>query len=454
MGYRPDGTRRASQPQMRVPGAAATIRIMTQNVFVLGLNDANAEVLRALPGAESIAFHQLLTQDELQEGEVSVPDLLRRAEAQLAQFEGSVDAIVTYWDFPATMMVPILCEPRGLPSADLAAVVRCEHKYWSRLIQSRVTNDLPAFGLLDLEADPPRLPKGVSYPVWIKPVESASSEGAYRITDADQLAEAVPLAREDVVRMGRPFEDILAMIHLPPEIEQIGGAAYMAEEAVQGQQLTVEGFIADGTVDVYGLVASINYPGSASFLRYEYPTHLPDGVVERMAEVSAQVIKASGLDNSTFNIEFFWDSDAGRLRLLEVNARHSQEHARLFEMVDGVANHHAMVSFGLGRAPDAPRRSGSHPMAAKWFLRHFTDGVVRRVPTPAEVADLEDRLDGCTVLVKVSEGERLSDGYGEDSYSYVLAEVFLGGQDSDDLTRKYEEFLTAMPFEIDDEEAA
>ncbi|HLS64322.1 MAG TPA: biotin carboxylase, partial [Ruania sp.] len=148
---------------------------MPRNVFVLGLNEANRDVLRALPGAEDITFHQLLTQDELQEGEVDVLDLLERAQAQLDAFEGPIDAIVNYWDFPATMMAPILCRRHGLPSADLLPVLRCEHKYWSRLVQSRVTNDLPAFGLLDLDAERPHLPAGVSYPVWIKPVESASS---------------------------------------------------------------------------------------------------------------------------------------------------------------------------------------------------------------------------------------------------------------------------------------
>ena len=437
---------------MRTHQLAATIEPMNKNVFVLGMDDANHEVLRGLPGAESLTFHQLLTQDELQEGEVSVPDLLERAEAQLAAFDGSVDAIVTYWDFPATMMAPILCRRRGLPAADLTAVIRCEHKYWSRLVQSRVTNALPAFGLLDLDAEQPHLPAGVSYPAWIKPVESASSEGAYRIADAEQLSRTLPQAREDVVRLGRPFEAILDMIELPPEIEQIGGAAYMAEEAAEGQQVTVEGYIAGGVVEVYGLVASIDYPDSDSFLRYQYPSTLGEEAFERIVEVTTEVIKASGLNNSTFNIEFFWDASARRLRLLEVNARHSQEHARLFEMVDGVANHSAMVSLGLGREPQLMRRQGKYAMAAKWFLRHFTDGVVRRVPTADEVADLEARVPGCTVLVKVSDGARLSDGYGEDSYSYVLAEVFLGGQDEADLKRTYDEVLAALPFEIDDDE--
>ncbi|MGC0273306.1 hypothetical protein ACO0LV_09955 [Pseudactinotalea sp. Z1739] len=144
------------------------------------------------------------------------------------------------------------------------------------------------------------------------------------------------------------------------------------------------------TRNIYGLVDSTSYPGSASFQRYTYPSSEPDRVVEQVAGASRKVIQASGLDNSTFNIEFFWDPGTSRLRLLEVNARHSQAHATLFEMVDGVPNHaamvalglgrRAMVALGLGRRPHIPDDKGPYPVAAKWFLRHFADGVVRRCP--------------------------------------------------------------------------
>ena len=425
---------------------------MSLNVFVLGLDEANQQVLEAMPEAEEITFHQLLAQEEMQEGQVDVLALLERAEAQLDAFPGTVDAIMTYWDFPGTLMVPILCRRRGLPSADLEAVVRCEHKYWSRLIQSRVIDSTPAFGLLDLDARSPQLPEGVTYPAWIKPVQSASSEGAYYVEDADALARALPLAREDVVRMGEPFEDVLAMLDLPPEVARAGGAAYMAEEAAVGQQMTIEGFVADGHVQIYGLVQSVNYPESSSFLRYQYPANVPDAVVEEMSEISERVIKASGLNNSTFNIEYFWDEPTGRVRLLEINARHSQSHASIFEMVDGVTNHYAMVALALGRQPEIPQERGPYPMAAKWFLRHFSDGVVTGVPTAEDVAQFEQRVPGTKVDLAVAEGQRLSEGYLQDSYSYALAELVTGGQDEADLQRKYDVFRASLPVRIDDDE--
>src|SRR5690625_4716344 len=154
---------------------------MSRNIFVLGLDELNHQELRKLPNAEGYDFHQLLTVEQLQSGTVSVPDLLEEAHRQLDDFEGSIDAIVGYWDFPISVMVPILCQRYGLPSADLEAVAKCEHKYWSRLEQQKVIDEYPAFGLIDVEDDSPMMPEHVSYPAWIKPVKSTSSEGAHRI---------------------------------------------------------------------------------------------------------------------------------------------------------------------------------------------------------------------------------------------------------------------------------
>ena len=102
------------------------------------------------------------------------------AQRQVEAFDGPVHAVVGFWDFPVSTMVPILCERLGLRWASVESVVKCEHKYWSRLEQAKVIDEIPGFGLLDLEN--PVLPDGLGYPVWVKPVRSASSELAFRAT--------------------------------------------------------------------------------------------------------------------------------------------------------------------------------------------------------------------------------------------------------------------------------
>src|SRR5699024_2445687 len=134
------------------------------------------------------------------------PTLLDSAHRQLDTFGESIDAIVGYWDFPVSMLVPILCQRYGLRSTSLRSVVMCEHKYWSRLEQQKVIAEVPAFGLLDLNSPVPQLPANLTFPAWIKPVKSASSEGAYYVRSTAELTEASHLVRAQLERIGVPFE--------------------------------------------------------------------------------------------------------------------------------------------------------------------------------------------------------------------------------------------------------
>lgn len=423
---------------------------MNQNIFVMGLDDSNRALLEALPDAERFTFHQLLTFEELQDGPVSVPKLLEKARRQLEAFEGSIDAIVGFLDFPANLMVPILCQEYGLTSASLEAVLKCEHKYWSRLEQQKVIDEYSAFDLIDINDDDVALPSHMSYPAWIKPVLSHSSQGAFYLENDEQLRASLEQERRDVERLGGPFEDVLAMMELPEEIDAAGGRAAMVEESAAGDQFTVEGFSHDGEIQVYGVVDSVTYDGAPSFLRYQYPSELPHEMKKRMEDISRRVISQVGLTHTTFNIEYFWDRSSDTLRLLEVNARHSQSHATLFAEVDGVSNHACMVSLALNDKPQYRQNEGPAGSAAKWFLRRFTDGVVQRAPTEAEVAEIQQQIPGTTIEVSVAEGSRLSDSYNEDGYSYVLAEIFTTGEDEAELIDKYQRCLDTLNFEIED----
>jgi biotin carboxylase len=418
------------------------------NVFVLGLDDWNHQVLCELPDAAGYHFRPLLSVRELQRGEeIPLARLLARAEHQLESFDGPVDAVIGYWNFPVSSMVPLLCARFGLRSASLESVVKCEHKYWCRLEQQKVIKEYPRFALIDLdESDAP--PPSLDYPLWLKPVKSFGSELAFHVTNTEEFRAAVHDIREGIARIGEPFAFVLDHLDLPPEIAEVGAQACLAEEQLRGRQVTVEGYSHERHVRVYGVVDSVTFPGRPSFLRYQYPSTLPAPVSERMAAISRRVITQLRLDHTTFNIEFFYDPEADTIGLLEVNPRHSQSHARLFEQVDGVANHQCMVQLALGRTPTFPHGEGPYAVAAKWFVRSFADGVVRRSPTPADVAAVERSVPGVTVRLLVRNGVRLSELRGQDAYSYQLAHVFVGADSEAELIAKYEQCVAALPFEI------
>jgi hypothetical protein len=208
------------------------------DIFVLGLDEQNLKTLRDVPHAEEYRFHPLLSRDELQGGEIPVPELIEKAARKLEEASGRIDAIVGYWDFPVCTITPILCRRFGLASADLEAVVKCEHKYWSRLEQQKVTDAHPRFALLHLD-EPVRPPEGLHYPMWIKPVKSYASQLAFRVADDAQFHAAAAEIRAGIGRIGRAFEYILRRLDLPPEIAAAGGGACLVEEALSGAQVTV-----------------------------------------------------------------------------------------------------------------------------------------------------------------------------------------------------------------------
>lgn len=421
---------------------------MRRNIFVLGLDETNRATLEQLPAADRYGFHRLLTIEELQQGhEIPMQQLLDRAVRQLEAFDGTIDAIVGYWDFPVSSMVPILNARFGLRSASLESVLRCEHKYLSRVEQAKVIDEYPRFALVDPD-DPGR--PALAYPFWVKPVKSFSGELAFRVDDDAGYQHALQEIRDGIDRVAAPFEWVLAHADVPPEIADIGGHACLAEEAVDGHQATVEGYSLDGHVETYGTIDSLCYPDSPSFLRFQYPSQLPDAVIERMSRVACTVIQQVGLDASTFNVEFFWDAETDAIRLLEVNPRHSQSHSHLFADVDGAPNHMAMVDLALGSRPRFPHREGPYAVAAKWFLRRFTDGVVTRSPTPEEVAAIESDIPGVVVHLVAEEGDRLSDLYDQDSYSYKLANIYVGAADEQELAATYERCVAALPYEFEE----
>ncbi|MDK1344907.1 ATP-grasp domain-containing protein [Streptomyces sp. 378] len=421
-----------------------------KNVFVIGLDEANLPTLQQVPGADGLRFHQLLTIEELQVGEVHLPSLLDKAQGVLDAFDGSIDAIVGYWDFPVSTLVPMLSERYGTRSTSLESVVKCEHKYWSRLEQQKATDRHPRFDQVDLSADPPRPPENVTFPMWLKPALSYSSELAFGVDDDEEFRKAVAEIREGISRIGRPFEHILERIDLPPEMDGVGGRVCLAEEAMSGVQVAVEGYVHRGEVTVYGVLDSIQYPDSPCFLRHQYPSMLPPPVITQLHDVSERVMRQIGMDSATFSIEYFYDPRTQEINLLEINPRHSQSHAELFQYVDGVPNHHCMVSLALGEDPRMPHREGSYAMAAKWYHRWFTDGVVNRVPSPEDIARIERETPGVRIEVIPGAGERLSDLPGQDSYSYELAHIYTGGADEADLRKKFDHCVAALGLSFED----
>jgi hypothetical protein len=423
-----------------------------ENIFVVGLDAFHLAQLQTLPGAAGYAFHPLFTHAELKQTErFPVARLLEEGPCILKAFPGHVDAVIGYWDFPVSTALPLLRAAVGLPGPSLEAVLKCEHKYWSRLLQREaVPAHVPAFCLVDPFAADPIEQVNLDFPFWLKPVKSVLSHLGFRIDDAAGFAGAIERIRASIRRYAEPFDLILAGADLPPQIAAADGTHCIAEAIISaGSQCTQEGYAYRGEVKVYGTVDSLRFgPMLSSFSRYQYPSGLPQAVRERMTDITRRVIRHLGYDCAPFNIEYFWDAVQDRIWLLEINTRISKSHAPLFHMVDGAHHHQVMVELGLGRRPQFVQGRGAYGLAAKFMVRAYADALVVQVPTAAQIAALEAEVPGTRIRVAVREGMQLCDLRDQDSYSFEMAAIFVGANSQGELEAKFHKCMEQLPLRL------
>lgn len=437
-------------PEGAYPLLASRRGLRLKNIFAVGLNEWNIHELKSIRNSESYDFVQLLEpEDVLERDDYPIDEILEKARKQLREFPGPVDGLIHYIDFPVSTTVPILCREYGLPSATLEAVLKCEHKYWSRLEQARCIPDhTPKFQAFDPFDDEAFEKLEISMPFWVKPIKSFSSYLGFRINNKEDWDRAIVEIRENIGRFAGPFNRLLEMADVPEEVAGIGGGHCLAESLIGGRLCTQEGFAYRGEVKVYGTVDSIRDPNGSSFSSYQYPSRLPASVRKRMSRIIDKFLTHVGYNNAPFNVEFFWDANEDRIWLLEVNPRISESHTDLFWKVDGASHHEIAVDLSLGQRPRLPYRDGEYAYAGKFFIRSYRDGVVRNVPGPDELEQLKREIPGTLVKIVPKVGQKLSDLMDQDSYSYVLALLWIGGSTPRRLQKNYEKAVEILGFEI------
>jgi len=426
---------------------------MGWNVFIIGQDELSRQMLPHLNHRDDYNFHELLSLEEVVHAdEYPFTRLTATALAQLERFSGSVDAIVGYWDFPTSGLLPVLRRERGLPGPTLEAFLKCEHKYWSRVEQRRAIPEcVPAFQALDPFDEQAVAHVEIDYPFWIKPVKAHSSHLGFLIENADQLAEVLPTIRRGIGRFGEPFDEVMELAEVPEEMTAITGHHCIAEAIISaGRQCTLEGYVQNGEVHMEGFIDSLrDETHSSVLLRYEYPTSMSQAMQERLLSIARRFLEHIGFDDSPFNIEFFLDEENDRIWVLEINARISRSHAAIFQLVDGAPHMQVMIDVALGIAPRMPHREGAYAVAAKQMLRVFEDGWVRRVPSQEEIREVEKTFPGTLVHLNVHEGMRLSDLQHQDSFSFELGVVFIGADSRDALAERIEQCRDMLNFDIE-----
>ncbi|MEZ5661527.1 MAG: ATP-grasp domain-containing protein [Burkholderiaceae bacterium] len=369
-------------------------------------------------------------------------DIDRFVERQVARGGRGLRAVLSHEEQFGALCAALIAERLGLPGTSPDAILRLQHKLLCReLIEQVAPEANVGFSLLECELG--HLPdQPMSFPAFVKPIKASFSVLARKVESLAELRDHVrfgPFERLIIERLVKPFDDVCRRrLSCPVDARHM-----IVEESVSAEQFNLDGYVFDGQAHCIGVVDEIMYPGTQAFLRFAYPSRLPQAVQERAFDVAVRVLKAAGFDHGFFNMEFFYDRASDRLSVVEFNPRLAAQLADLYERVDGLDVHGMSVAMALGRDPSSvarlPSRAGA---AASCALRTF-DGSMPAPVGRKRLRTARERFADTIILTfdKSDSGRRREFKWmGSNRYAVLN----LHGRDEADLQRHYETVCASL----------
>lgn len=332
----------------------------------------------------------------------------------------------------------MLAERMDWPGTPVDAVLACQHKLHARRVMEQACPDANVgFAPLDAEYGGP-VPKGLEYPLFIKPVKAAFSVLAKHMDSEAELFAHTRFGAWElwVIRhLVEPFERV-ARKRLP----ECGTAhRLLIEESVHAEQFNLDGYVYDGDVHEIGFVDAIMYPGTQAFMRFQTPSRLGAGARARAMHAARRFLQAVGFAHGLFNMEFLFDEATGRIAIIEFNPRLASQFADLYLRVNGIDPHEIALALAHGVDPvTLPRHLPRAGSAASFVYRAFPRDKHPAMPDKRQLAAFQARFPDALIFTYPKRtGEVQRDFKWLGSYRYGI--VHLGAADAASLEERYTE---------------
>jgi len=407
-----------------------------KQVHVLGMNEFNRAKLEALPALTATGFMVCLRRTRSYTPTISpltpCSAAPRHSCARPSRLRMPWWAI---WIFPVSTILPILTGRLELPGLDLLAMLKCEHKYWSRLEQQAVVPDaIPEFQLVDPFLDSPENQLELEYPFWLKPVKSAGSYLGFRIDDEAAFHRAIIEIREQIHRIAEPFDRILEYVELPENIAAVGGHFCLAESLLTGDMCALW----------KATCTRARSMCTAWLIRCVKPTPRPSPAIStpprcrapsrtewrmwpgKPCSASASMaprLTSNSSGSAAATPSACWKSTPASPSTTATCSTRS------------TASPTTRLRWSLPwvTTRSSRPRAGASAHAAAFWLRRHEDAWVADVPSAQTLEAIARDYPGTYVELDVHPGMWLSRLHDQDSYSYVLALIYVGADTHEQL---------------------
>jgi len=378
--------------------------------------------------------------------EYGVPAYLERTIELMNKYPSMYDGVVGTHDSSA-VFASIIAEKTGNHFASVQSIINCQNKYLSRMIQQAcLPEQTPAFCLaLDYLREPSRLEP----PFFIKPVRGNISFGTHSIDSPEELHYCIGRESLDIAKHNQYFLDALSMDpgYLDPLNVQTCNS-FLCEELLTGVQVTIDGFIFEGRVEIFGMTRAVFFPESNSFSHHEFPAAFSSELHQRILQAIERLIPEHGLDNSFFNVEIRADEATQRFAILEINSRIAFQFAKTIEAVTGYDPLHLLCDVAVGHKPEydsSAEKTFKH--CFNFELHSFENKRILKTPTQSDFEELNIRYPEVQVRNLIQENSLLSDyKHNPESYRYCILDI--PGQSPQEIQDKHARVVATLNYEF------
>ena len=356
--------------------------------------------------------------------------------ARRARLSGARGVVSNHEQFGA-LCAALVAEKMRWPGTPVEAVLACQHKLFARQVLERVAPEANVpFRRLETGYGGD-IPGGLPYPSFVKPVKAAFSVLAKQVGSHRELVEHTRFGAWElwVIRhLVEPFEK-LVRARLPA-----AGTAHslMLEEPQRGRQYCLDGYFFDGSYRRVGVVDAVMYPGTDAFMRFDYPSRLPEGVQRQAERVATRFLREIGFTHGLFNMEFIHDSQTGAVKVIEFNPRMASQFSDLYARVDGINLHE--IALALSHGIDPSTLATYEPpagCASSFVYRTFDPTESVPMPSPAQVRRFRTLFnDGLLFQFPKLPAQIQRDFKWLGNYRYGI--MHLGGRNAGDLRARCE----------------
>jgi biotin carboxylase len=286
-----------------------------RHILFVNLRRIRREGLESLLAARRLGYRVILLGRALPEFAEPLVDEFRQVDTydREASLAAARDIAKTYdlagvanFTEVDVQLVAAIAADLGLPGMPGTAALRARNKYAMKEALRHLDGVLPRYARVTSLAELRAAVDEVGLPAVVKPTGASGSKGIFELRDPQDLEPAM----ERLSAIARPEFD--------PVFRQFG-AEFIVEEFLDGDELSVEGFVAAGEAHVVTITDKVTSVPYHLELEHKVPSALPDDAWAEISATTKDIVAALGFDNCAFHLEAKWG--ARGLRFIEIAGR-------------------------------------------------------------------------------------------------------------------------------------